>query len=585
MSQQHKHNRYPGIRSFEQYESALFFGRRQETRELYSLIKVEQFVVLFSKSGLGKTSLLNAGVLPLLEQEEYSSVKVRFQNKGVSPLNMLWNAVKSRMEELQIDSMVNQRIKAWCGNRPPSLWEYFKACSMVMNYLPAVPILILDQFEEFFIHSKKDQSILIQLLADIIFGRVPTDVQKTLKEKKAPSARDEQWTEPLNWKLVFAIRSDRLSMLDNLSAQIPPILSNRYQLHPLSKRKAEEAILLPAQSGAYDFASDKFNYSDDALDDIINNLSNEKGEIESFQLQIICGHLEDIVIQKQLKTVEVHHIGGADGIKQILNNYYRNRIDSIGTAEEQQLATKLIEEGLIVDGARVSLAESIVTSRYNITDSLLSKLLATRLIKPENTHLGKAYEVSHDTLVAPILTSFKQRKLEEERLQRAQEKKEQEEKLAAQQAELEEEQRRRRQANRRTTIAVGFAILALIASIAAYILWTKAETATEAAVNAVKNREAQLRVSDSLRIVSDNARIEAERSLKDYHLAEVKRLNTKINMMNSSSQFKAEKELHTKRLVFIEKVLKNSTTTPEEQQEMEALQKQAVARLEELKDY
>jgi len=58
--------RYPGSKPFEASEKNLFFGREDDIERLSESIQVEQLLVLYGKSGLGKSSLLNAGVLPKL---------------------------------------------------------------------------------------------------------------------------------------------------------------------------------------------------------------------------------------------------------------------------------------------------------------------------------------------------------------------------------------------------------------------------------------------------------------------------------------------------------------------------------------
>src|SRR5687768_17312638 len=62
-------NPFVGPRPFEREDSDLFFGRSQEANELLSLIVANRAVVLYAPSGAGKTSLLNALVVPLLEKE------------------------------------------------------------------------------------------------------------------------------------------------------------------------------------------------------------------------------------------------------------------------------------------------------------------------------------------------------------------------------------------------------------------------------------------------------------------------------------------------------------------------------------
>lgn len=512
------YSRYPGIRSFQAAERPLFFGRSQETRELYSLIKVERFVVLFSKSGMGKTSLLNAGVLPRLEEDGFVATQVRFQNTQIAPKEMLRSALAAQMKEQGLDKMVDKRLQDWCEEREPSLWEYFKACSMVLEYLPAKPLLVFDQFEEFFLHSEEEESDLVDFMADLLFARIPKDVQEAYRALEEPSFRDEQWLEPLDWKLIMAIRSDKLSLLESLSKDIPAILDHRYQLLPLNKETASDAVVLPARSEAYDFDSPAFEYDDKALDEILTQLSNERGEIESFQLQIVCRHLEELVTAKDLKVVRSEHIGGAAGITNILNNYYEDRVATFGTEEEQLKARRLIEEGLIVDGARVGLAEAILFQRYDISPELLARMESTRIIKPENTHLGRAYEVSHDTLVEPILRSYKERQAKEQ--QRAAEE---ERRRLEKQAAL--ERRKRRRAN---IFLIGAVLLSLVSIVSAVWAWKSGQ---EAAIARDAMRESLTREKETLaQVQAEKERAEAAQ--KQAEAALIKRNEAELNTLS-----------------------------------------------------
>lgn len=112
-------------------------------------------------------------------------------------------------------------------------------------------------------------------------------------------------------------------------------------------------------------------------------------------------------------VVTADYFGGKAGLQSILNHYYENEVGKLPD-EEQQLARVFLEEGLIVSEKRVLISEGVEKVNFNIEPDLLKKLLESRLIRTENTHLGKSFEVSHDALVAPILSSFKERKQLEE---------------------------------------------------------------------------------------------------------------------------------------------------------------------------
>lgn len=70
-------NPFKGLHYYSEDDSKLFFGREQETEDLLRLIKRDSLSVLFARSGLGKTSLLRAGVIPHLRKEDFLPVFVR----------------------------------------------------------------------------------------------------------------------------------------------------------------------------------------------------------------------------------------------------------------------------------------------------------------------------------------------------------------------------------------------------------------------------------------------------------------------------------------------------------------------------
>ena len=63
------HNPYPGPRPFKPEEYPIFAGRDDEISDLSSLIIAHSAVLLYAQSGAGKTSLLNAGLAPMLREK------------------------------------------------------------------------------------------------------------------------------------------------------------------------------------------------------------------------------------------------------------------------------------------------------------------------------------------------------------------------------------------------------------------------------------------------------------------------------------------------------------------------------------
>lgn len=419
-------SRYPGIRAFEEDEQFLFFGRNDEIRRLHAQVTANTLVVVFAKSGIGKSSLLNAGLLPLLDYDRYRSVKVRFQNTAVSPTDALKNELKNYLNAAELSEQT--------GHSPQSapLWEYLRACRFERYEAPATPVLVFDQFEEFFEHPAAERQRFVSEIADLVNNRLPKRLLENRSENLAGYT-------PVPVKVVFAIRSDRVSLLHELSADIPDILQNRFELRPLGRAAAREAIVRPAAFVGRELDTPPFSYAPSALNLILDALKNKNAEVESFQLQLVCQYIEKQLAKgaaDPARPVDESVFGGEEGIQNILQNYYEDTLAELPDAD-RALARDFIERGLIVGGRRVGVTEGVEREVWRIEPDLLKKLLDTRLVRAEITHLGKSYEISHDALVEPIVRSFKAR--EAERLEAEKARLEQE---AAEQRRIAEQERR-----------------------------------------------------------------------------------------------------------------------------------------------
>ncbi|HSS22041.1 MAG TPA: hypothetical protein VLL54_18375 [Pyrinomonadaceae bacterium] len=413
--------RYPGSRPFTQDDEALFFGREEDIAKLTTFITVEKMTVLYGKSGLGKTSLLTAGVLPKLQHEHfYCIVPVRFgsfvRDNRKHPLDIVEEQLAARIPpETFLSQIESENI---------SLWQQLKSLELALPGQPTF-LLVFDQFEELFTYPE-GVTDFAEALGDLLYGRVPKDFQRALRLATRNNAepltleQSEFLDRPLRLKLVMSIRSDRMSLLDSLSSQIPQILLNCYELKPLSRKQAEDAIVGPAQQVG-EFRSPVFNYQSETLKQLLNYLTqNDTKSIESFQLQILCQYVEEnIVIAKNDLDVAEQDLGELEAI---YRNYYRNSIEKLGTEEEQLKARIFIEEGLIFakEERRITLYEGQIYSMFDISPELLRRLADTHLIRSEpHSSGGYMYELSHDTLVAPILKAKAQR-YESEKLKQTQ---------------------------------------------------------------------------------------------------------------------------------------------------------------------
>ncbi len=398
-------SRYPGTRSFEEYEREIFHGRKKEAEDLLNLVNVNPVVVMFARSGIGKTSLLKAGLMPML-----SNVKpliFRFQEIANPPLDKL---------KQEIEKIAYQPAWKKYADKHSGVWELLK--SRELNYFEEIktPLLIFDQFEELFAHPDSHRKSFFKELYYLIEGKIPERVDtKYLKTKMEERTREYmEWHKPVKLKMLFIIRSDKLFLLQEMSKTIPGIYSTRFQLDPLDIEQAKQAIIIPA--GMEDnekFETAPFTYSDQIIADMVGNLKNSEGEIEPFQLQVLCQHVEKQILamqnagEKELVAKE-ELLGGKPGIERILNDFYVNSINALRekgliTHEEGRAAHRLLQNKLIHNGRRVRYDCAILLEEKGVTQSLLDQLVETKLIRVEKMPTGSSYEISHDALVSPIL--------------------------------------------------------------------------------------------------------------------------------------------------------------------------------------
>lgn len=127
-------------------DADLFFGREKETQMIVGEILSSRLLVLFSRSGSGKTSLINAGVVPELKRLGYETLYVRFES---DPFASLQNAAR---EQLQY---------AGAGNDLRGLLQNVTAA----RKKPLV--VFLDQFEEFFLVFADQPALRQDFIAQI----------------------------------------------------------------------------------------------------------------------------------------------------------------------------------------------------------------------------------------------------------------------------------------------------------------------------------------------------------------------------------------------------------------------------------
>ncbi|MVM33994.1 hypothetical protein GO755_28425 [Spirosoma sp. HMF4905] len=495
--------RYPGIKPFTTEEQDLFFGRDHDREELFKLIYTQQIVVLYGRSGFGKSSLINAGIVPKLQKAQLPFFKIRFGNYNPEDRSRQLTPAEAT-GELFASSVVDGLLSNLSPNNQ-SIWYRIKNFQIQTDVNQFV--LLFDQFEELFSYPANQVIDFKQQLSDVLYRIVPDWLLAASSQRiKVLDETDQEllYRKP-EIKVVFSIRTDRLALLNELKDFHPAVLRHCYELDALDDDEAIDAIRQPAnKEGGY--KTPAFEYDPDFIDQILTGIRNvQDHKIETTNLQIVCSTFEKFIvpeIQRQNRQPIILHyndllflntdsnnIHSAKintneevGIQDIFRSYYVQTLELL-KPEEQVIAKKIIEEELVKQGRRLPFALEYLLSRFvgeGLTEELLNKLVATSLLRVERDSQGRMiYELAHDTLVKPVTEYREERKKVEEELER----------LAEERKRLAEEQARTleykvnvltKQANIRSQTATVIAVMALIASvIATYFYVTAKENAQQ----------------------------------------------------------------------------------------------------------
>jgi len=409
--------RYKGVNPFSEEDNNIFFGRTLEIEAVSKNINLEKILVIYSKPGFGKTSLINAGVIPLIRQKNKSIIyNLSIKNYINSNSENLVNKIITEIEKEDLKNSYLDKVIS----DDNSLWVKLKKVQAKHKDNENI-ILFLDQFENFFSYPENEIEEFKTAINNVLYSQIPEKYRTEIQTKISNS--DDFLTsdgfkllyKPLDLKIVIGIRADKLSLLDSLKDSILNILQNLYELPSLSESGAIEAIVKPAMFepkyvSQNNFTTPKFEYKQTLIDEIIYSLTNNKQKkIETYQLQIICENIERIVFENDIQIIDKHDIGD---ISSLFKNYYDNLIEKIEDTEQQHFARLFIEDELILaeEERRLSVYEGVAINKSKVNKNTLNTLINNQLLKIEkNANDEIFYEISHDALVVPILKSKNKR--------------------------------------------------------------------------------------------------------------------------------------------------------------------------------
>ncbi|MEO3856960.1 hypothetical protein [Acrocarpospora sp. B8E8] len=379
---------YVGLRAFQRADSHKFFGREREAYEVATQWQANRLTIMHGPSGVGKTSLINAGVLPLLDPDTTDTLPVgRVSHGSAFPV-----AGAARYPAAALPPEHNPHVfallSAWAPQESPTRLARLTLESFLRGRPsrqdpfgdPVLVLLAIDQAEELF---------------DDFAHRRPYR-EWFLDQLKQVLRADE------NIRLLLCVRDDHLASIMPYRSKLAGNSHGRIWLDPLSREEARQAIERP-------LAGTGRSFTDHAVRKLLNDLCVDRGgpladreRAEPVELQVACSMLWRSLPPGVTKITPVH-IGAVATAGEQVTQFFEEMVREVA-AEHLNGDTPRLTAWL----ARTFVTELVTRQRVTIRETVTAGLDNTLIQTLVDRHIldadrGGWCELSHDRLIHPLL--------------------------------------------------------------------------------------------------------------------------------------------------------------------------------------
>jgi HEAT repeat protein len=359
---------YKFLDYFEPEDADIFFGRKDDTNRCLQKILSHRLTVLCGKSGVGKTSLIKAGITPVLRSD--GRYRLIYTRCGDDPSRSIKRALTDVVPDLAVISRKN-------------LADFLAEARRITGQ---ELIVLIDQFEEFFIK----------------FGeRVHTHFLREFMQCLTISS--------LTVRFVLSLREDYLSRLADLRDIVPMILYNVYRLKELSMESARDAIVEPARTFGISFESG-------LPETILRDMGST--EIAPPQIQIVCYKLYKSL--DRATSVTHSHYESLGGIKQLLSEYLEESLSKFGNKAKPVRA--VLKAMVTSEGTKSLLSISDLSIKVGLDQAYVEEIVddlvnRQRLVRKVSGETGFQFELAHEYLTFKIWQWFSEEEIRQKEIQ------------------------------------------------------------------------------------------------------------------------------------------------------------------------
>lgn len=351
-------------------EGYKFCGRNDEIDEMVTLVECNLTTVLYGRSGIGKSSLLEAGVFPRLRNNGYSPFWIRIDTKDNSKsyhqqiIDFIeeYNTYKNTNGSPTIDNSTehcatvdksidirllteDDPLKEYDGLDQLYLWHYMHSREFSKSGNPTIPVLVFDQFEEVLLKNKDRAKLLMMQIYQLISS-------SNILHQDGYNSDDD-------YRIIISLREDYLYLLEEAidAYGLAKLQNNRYRLQPLKVDQAKDIILNAGKTNPFDHYLPVANAVDETegeaiADKIIeHSLQTSDRTISTQIISLICHQLYEKVLANEKRTEKILKLKDVESEKDIespLTDFYLQKTSCLSAKERKYIENEMVTD----DGMR-----------------------------------------------------------------------------------------------------------------------------------------------------------------------------------------------------------------------------------------
>lgn len=418
-------NPWKDIASYDYRDASYYKGREEDIVKFRRLLVDGTTSVVYSDSGIGKTSFLSAGISPYMVEQGYCPIRIVFPDDAFHSIDIekwliqylsKWNdnevfPGKKEYHPQYAATEENEELAKIYQSTDQCLWWVFHTWTLKVGDATLKPYFIFDQFEDIFVKSENfgEKDFLKNFFSVIEEACSPVIPNKLLPELQQLAQQGVQFNldGQSNFRITFSLRKEYLSLFDywtNDQYSLPDLLKNRLLLLPLTRLQAERVMLeQPANEDNTDIDSPRELFFAKVADNILDIVDSKKRDIvEPFILSILCSRLYEKGQKMGRQMLTVNDLEGIN-IDDLLSGFYNEAVSNIFSNNKHNVQT--LEEALVdceSDNSRgirkriranekqlqsigfeerflVPLKDAHIIRSYNINDEIYVELIHDRL--------------------------------------------------------------------------------------------------------------------------------------------------------------------------------------------------------------